>query len=170
MNDHDTGFQELATILSKEFEAHEKLLSAATGINAAIRKSDLDTMQKRTSDLDEEVFQIQLIEEKRMECCSRLSRSIGIPGEKVRLGAIIEKAPPTFREKLGTLQTALKNALAKIARVTVSNRILIEEGLATVKGHFAIIMRSGSKFAHYQQKGGRVMAALPCNPLFNRTI
>jgi hypothetical protein len=170
MNDTDTAFEELETILAKEYEAHEKMLSAATEVNVAIKKNDLATLQKNTSNLDEQVFQIEQIEEKRLACCSRLSLSIGTGSEPVRLAAIIEKAPPLFREKLGQLQTALKNAIAKIAQITIANRILIEEGLTMVQGQFAIIMQSGMRFAHYEHKGGRATAALPYNPLFNRTI
>jgi hypothetical protein len=170
MNTTDTVFEELETILAKEYEAHEHLLSAATEVNAAIKKNDLTTLQTNTSNLDEQVFQIEQIEEKRMACCGKLSCSIGISSEPVRLAAIIEKAPPLFREKLSLLQTALKNAVAKIAHITIANRILIEEGLTMVQGQFAIIMQSGIRFAHYEHKGGRATAALPYNPLFNRTV
>jgi hypothetical protein len=170
VNDNDTIFEELETILSKEYEAHEQLLCAATEVNAAIKKNDLTVLQKHTSILDEQVLQVELIEEKRRECCGKLSHAIGISIEKVRLGTIIEKAPPSFREKLAQLHASLKNTVAKIAKITLSNRIMIEEGLAMVQGQFAIIMQAGTKFAHYQNKGGRAAAAFPYNPLYNRTI
>lgn len=170
MNDSNTVFEELQAILSREYEAHEHLLSAATEVNSAIKKNDLAALRKFTSNLDEKVFQIERIEERRQECCGALSRTIGFPAGNVKLAAIIEKAPPLLKEKLTQLQAALKNALAKIAQLMVSNRILIEEGLAMVQGRFAIIMQSGARFAHYQRKGGRAAARLPCNPLFNRTV
>lgn len=170
MNDSDTAFEELEAILTREYEVHERVLLAATGVNAAIKKNDLLTLQKQTSNLDEQVFQIEQIEEKRIECCGRLSRSIGIQGENIRLAAIIEKAPPLFRQKLRQLQAALKSALAKIARITIANRILIEKGLSMVQGQFAIIMQAGTRFAHYEHKGGHAVATLPYNPLYNRTV
>lgn len=170
MNDTTAAFEELQTILAREYEAHEQLLSAATEVNSAIKKNDLAALQKHTSNLDEQVFQIERIEERRVECCGSISQSIGVPAGNVRLATIVEKAPPLLREKLAQLQTALKNALAKIAQLTVSNRVLIEAGLAMVQGQFAIIMQSGARFTHYEHKGGRATARLPCNPLFNRTI
>lgn len=170
MNDNTMVFEELQTILSKEHEAHEQILCAATEVNNAIKKNDLMTLQKHTSSLDEQVIQVEQIEEKRMECCNRLSKTIGMPGKEVRLAAIIEKAPPLIREKLTRLHAALKNAIAKIAKITIANRIMIEEGLAMVQGQFAIIMQAGKKFSHYQNKGGRASARVPYNPLINRTI
>jgi hypothetical protein len=169
MNDTTTVFEELQTILAREYEAHEHLLNAATEVNCAIKKNDLAALQKHTSNLDDKVFQIEQIEERRKECCGAISQTIGFPAGNVRLATIIDKAPPVLREKLAGLQTALKNALAKIAQLTVSNRILIEEGLAMVQGRFAIIMQSGARFTHYRHNGGRAAARLPCNPLFNRT-
>lgn len=170
MNDSDMAFEELEVILAREYEVHEHLLRAATEVNAAIKKNDLLTLQKHTSNLDEQVFQIEQIEEKRMECCSRLSRSIGIRGENIRMATIIEKAPPLFGQKLKQLQAALKNALAKITRITIANRILIEAGLTMVQGQFSIIMQAGTRFAHYEHKGGHAVGTLPYNPLYNRTV
>ena len=172
MNDTAVAFEELESILVKECEMHELLLDAATGVNVAIKKNDLNTIQKHTGFLDDQVFQIEQIEARRIECCGKLSSAIGIPGKKVRLGAIIEKAPPLFREKLKALQAALKNALAKIAKIMVSNRILIEEGLRMVQGQFAIIMQSasGSQYQQYQRKGGRSAPKHSSNRLFNQTI
>jgi hypothetical protein len=170
MNSVDSIFEELESILANEYTMHEHLFNAATEVNAAIIKNDLNALQQQNAALDEQVFQIGQLEERRMECCARLSHAIGLSGERVRLAAIIEKAPPFIREKLGMLHKALKNAIAGIRRITTTNRTMIEKGLAMVQGQFAIIMQSGSKFANYQHTGGRATATVPYNPLFNRTI
>ena len=171
MNPTDVSFQELETILAKECEAHEQLLSAATSVNSAMKESDLATLQRHTADLDEQVFQIGKLEEQRESLCSTLTRALGFTAQRtIKLAAIIEKAPAAIREKLVSLHALLKSALTKISYINISNRILLEEGLRLVHGQLQLMTRSGVQFEHYHARGNRATAALPYHPFINRTV
>jgi phage I-like protein len=159
MNTTNASFEELETILSREYDAHAELLDAAMQVNAAVKESDLETLRLRTAHLDEKVSKIAEIEEQRTACCGT-----------ARLAAIIGQAPPYLREKLYNLQTSLKAMLHKISRVNVANRVLIEEGLQLVQGTLALTMQPGVRFAHYRERGNRATAALPFHPFINRTV
>ncbi|MCU0608634.1 MAG: flagellar protein FlgN [Chitinispirillaceae bacterium] len=170
MNPTTAGFGELETILERETEAHEQMFNAAIQVNSAIKQKDLPAIQKQTASLDEHVVQIEKLEERRKECCASLSGGLGLNRESVRLATLIGKAPQACRDKLAQLQASLKSAVERIAKITVSNRILIEEGLLLVQGQFGIIMQSGSPFTNYRQYGNKAMSSLPCQSIINRTI
>jgi DNA repair exonuclease SbcCD ATPase subunit len=170
MTSTELAFEELETILSKEFDAHEQLFSAAAQMNNAIKESDLPTLQKRSSLLDSRVLMIEQLEQQRGDCCTVLSRSLGINRVTVKLATVIEKAPPRFRGKLASLHTALKNIINKISSINVSNRVLLEEGLELVRGRLALIANPGDRFAQYRQGGRLSAAAAPLHPFINRTV
>jgi hypothetical protein len=170
MKSTDLAFEELEKILGKEFEAHEQLLTAATQVNSAIKGSDLATLQNRTSHLDTKVALIEQLEEQRADCCRALSRSLGIDRTPVRLKALIEKAPPRFRDTLSRLHASLKSVLEKVSNINVSNRVLLEEGLEIVRGRFSLIATPDERFTQYRQ-GGRVSgSSAMLHPFINQTV
>jgi DNA repair exonuclease SbcCD ATPase subunit len=170
MNSIEMNYEELASILGKEFEAHEQLLSAATQVNDAIKGSDIPTLQKHSSHLDNQVIMIEQIEQVRGECCKTLSRAIGIERTSVKLATLIEKAPARFREKLSSLHRALKELIGNISRINVSNRVLLEEGLELVRGRIAIIANPTDRFAQYRQGGRLKSANTQLHPFINQTV
>jgi flagellar biosynthesis/type III secretory pathway chaperone len=170
MNSIETNFEELTTILSKECQAHEHLLDAATGVNEAIKESDVPTLQMRSAHLDGQVSAIEQIEKLRGECCVTLSRELGIERTTVKLASLIEKAPARFREKLATLHRALKEIINKISTVNVSNRVLLEEGLELVRGRLSLIANPVDRFAQYRQGGRLKSSSMPLHPFINQTV
>jgi hypothetical protein len=170
MNAVEMNYKELETILAKECEAHEQMFQATQAVNNAIRESDLPTLQKHTAYLDGKVCQVEQLEERRRDCCGALARGLGLGRMPVRLAALIEKAPAAIAGKLAGLHASLRNALEKIAKANVSNRILIEEGLQLVRGRLDLVAQAAGRFDHYGQRGGRESAELPLHPFINRTI
>ncbi|MBN2038265.1 MAG: flagellar export chaperone FlgN [Chitinispirillaceae bacterium] len=170
MNSTDCAYEELEAILTRECDAHEQLLTAATKVNSAIKESDLATLQNHTSHLDAKVAQIEQIELQRTDCCKALSRSLGIDRTPVRLTALIEKAPPRFRDTLSRLHRSLRSVLEKISNINVSNRVLLEEGLELVRGRFSLIATHQERFTQYRQ-GGRISGSKTMlHPFINQTI
>jgi hypothetical protein len=171
MNSTNEAFANLESILTKEYEAHEQLLGVAACVNTAIKESDLPTLMTHTSRLDEQVSHVGRIEEQRQECCSALARMLGLAAQSTtRLVALIDRAPETIREKLCALYEKLKNALAKISSINVSNRILLEEGLRLVRGRIAYSTDPGSRFVQYMPGGNRREPQMRRHSLINQTI
>jgi hypothetical protein len=170
MNASALTFEELENVLAKECEAHEQMLQAAQAVNAAIRQSDLETLQKNTAYLDGRICLVEQLEERRKDCCGALARSLGIGRASLKLSALIEKAPAAAAGKLAGLHTSLRGLLEKIAKVTVSNRILINEGLELVRGRLNLAAQSAGRFDHYGQRGSRATARAPLHPFINRTV
>jgi DNA repair exonuclease SbcCD ATPase subunit len=170
MNSIEMNYEELASILDKEFDAHEQLLSAASQVNDEIKGRDIATLKKRSSHLDNQVTMIEQIEQLRSDCCNALSRALGIERTSVKLATLIEKAPARLREKLSSLHRALKELIGTISTVNVSNRVLLEEGLELIHGRIAIIANPVERFAQYRQ-GGRLRSAnAQLHPFINQTV
>ena len=170
MNSIEMKYEELESILGKEFEAHEQLLSAATQVNDAIKASDIPALQKRSSHLDNQISTIEQIERLRGDCCDTLSRALGIERASVKLATLIEKAPARFREKLSSLHQALKKLIGNVSTINVSNRVLLEEGLELVRGRIAIIANPVDRFAQYRQGGVLKPANTQLHPFINQTV
>lgn len=170
MNSIEMNYEELESILGKEFEAHKQLLSAATQVNDAIKESDISTLQKRSCHLDNQVSMIEQIEQLRRDCCNALSRALGIERTSVKLATLIEKAPARFREKLSSVHHALKKLIGNIATINVSNRVLLEEGLELVRGRIAIIANPTDRFAQYRQGGRLKSGNTQLHPFINQTV
>lgn len=169
MSTANTAFQELDAILAEENEAHQRLLDAAAHVNSAIRESDVETLRKRSTVLDQRIVEVQRIEERRTECCKALSFSLGLGSGAVRLARLIEKAPPALREKCVRSRASLQSVLEKIARITVANRILLEEGLRIAHGRLRTIMRPDGRFAQYAGHGRRAAPDSAFHPFINQT-
>jgi hypothetical protein len=170
MNSIEMNYEELASILDKEFEAHEQLLSAATQVNDAIKGSDIATLQKRSSYLDKQVTMIEQIEQLRSDCCNALSRALGIERASVKLAALIEKAPARLHEKLSSLHRALKKLIGAISTINVSNRVLLEEGLELIHGRITIIANPADRFAQYRPSGRIRSTNAQLHPFINQTV
>ncbi|MBN1129517.1 MAG: flagellar export chaperone FlgN [Chitinispirillaceae bacterium] len=171
MNSTELTFEELETILVKEVDTHHRLFRTATQVNEALKQSDLSAIQERSSYLDSLVALIERLELQRSECCALLSRKCGIDRARIKLGALIEKAPPRFREKLSSLHGALKQIINRISTVNVSNSVLLEEGLELVRGRMSLIANPSERFTQYRQ-GGRMNTAssTSLHPFINQTV
>jgi hypothetical protein len=169
MNSIEMNYEELESILGREFEAHGQLLSATTQVNEAIKGNDIPALQNRSSHLDSQISMIEQIEQLRGDCCNSLSRALGIERAPVKLATLIEKAPARFREKLSSLHRALKKLMGDISIINVSNRVLLEEGLELVRGRVAIIANPIDRFTQYRQGGRLKPANTQLHPFINQT-
>ena len=170
MNSLELHFEELADILNKECDAHERLLEAATQVNEAIKKSDISSLQARNASLDNQIALIERIEKQRGECCGALSHALGIERAPVKLATLIEHAPERFRETLAALHRTLRDLLSTISAVTVSNRVLLEEGLELIRGRLSLIANPVERFAQYRMGGRLKTASTPAHPFINQTV
>lgn len=170
MNSTELAFEELETILTRECEAHEGLFRAASEVNKAIRESDLGALQERSSRLDGQVVAIERLEERRGECCAVLSKNLDIDRSPVKLATLCEKAPQHFRDRLSKLHVALKQIVARIATINVSNTVLLEEGLELVRGRMSLFANPSNRFAQYRNGGRMRTSSAPLHPFINQTI
>lgn len=169
MNSPDARYEDLETILTREHEVHEEMTRAAADLNDAIRASDLDTLRMRSAALDEKVIRMGQLEEQRIDCCAAISRALGFRSAGVKLAVLVENAPARFREKLAALHASLKKAIDNLSSITVSNHVLLEEGLGLVRARFALAAQPAGRFDRYRSGGSRVSAGLPCHSFINRT-
>lgn len=170
MNSVELNYEELSSILGRECDAHEQLLRAACQVNEAIKGSDITALQARSASLDNQIALIEQIEMQRSDCCGALSRALGIERASVKLAMLIEKAPLRFREKLAAMHRTLKEVLSRISTVTVSNRVLLEEGLELVRGRLSLIANPTDRFSQYRQGGRLKTTATPLHPFINQTV
>ena len=171
MDPHNDYFKKLESVLAREYEAHEELLGAAERLGSAVKESNLETLRKCTAGLDEQVSLVARLDDERAACCTSLSAALGLEGSgTVRLGAIIDRAPQTLRDRLRSLHASFKAMLRKVSCVTGADRILLEEGLRHVRGRLRIAMQSPVRFVHYRKGGARSAESLPVHPFVNKTV
>jgi flagellar biosynthesis/type III secretory pathway chaperone len=162
----DQLLDSLTTILENEVQLHDDLIRSAGNINKTIRESDLDGLQKNTTQYDEQICVLEKLEEKRLEHCRQLGRNAGMEEERIRqavpLNALMEHLPQENRLKLETIRAHLRSKMQELSKVNTSNKILIEESLSAITSTFSIIRKSAERFAGYGQKGNMAVKKTGC--------
>ena len=165
----DSLFEELAEILGKEAEAHERLLAVARQLNQAAKSGDMAGVKRCTAAIDEASSRVERLEEKRKTSCTALVSATGLHGGQVRLSNLIAKAPVLVRSRLSGLRTTLKGLTVAIVSTNGANRLLCEEGARIARERLALILRPPARFANYREGGARCPSGVPSISLINRT-
>jgi len=166
---HDPLFEELAEILEKETEAHDRLLAAARELNQAARSGDMAGVKQFTAGVDKEIQRIEKLEEERKSRCAELESATGLQGGNLRISQLIARAPDRTRNRLSDLQVKLKELLAAIVSINNANHLLCHEGARIAREQLALILRPSMKFANYRESGARTVPGISLNSLINRT-
>ncbi|MBN1756941.1 MAG: flagellar export chaperone FlgN [Chitinispirillaceae bacterium] len=146
--------EQLEQVLASELNVHEEFLVSARQFNKAIREQDLDAIDRERAVHDATVCRIEKLEVERMSYCRVLAQSLGIKRDPVKLGMLLEKIPPQWRDRLSMLQEALKKTISELSKISTSNRILLEEGLRVVHATCSFVRQSaGSRYAPYGKHG-----------------
>jgi hypothetical protein len=160
--------EKLEQILSVEIEVHDIFLAAAHEFNAAIKNQNLADIDRQRAIHDETICRIEQLENERISCCTVLAGSLGIVKKPLKLGMLLEKVPQQWRNRLGSLQMALKSKIGELSKISTSNRILLEEGLRVVGSTFSFVQQAaGSRYAAYG-KHGRSVAGPALQSMVNR--
>lgn len=161
-------YEELLQILSCELDLHNKLVEIASAFNKSIREDNLNEIQNYTAKYDELICQIEKLEEKRNELCCILRKKIGLQQKEPRLLLLIESAPLNLKNSLSNVHQKLKEKIETLSKITVSNRILLENALTVINSTISIYQQSQKKFEPYGiRKKGK---AFQNYSLINRTI
>jgi uncharacterized coiled-coil DUF342 family protein len=143
-------------ILRSEARVNAELVAAAQEMCAAIKAADVAKVQKLTTRYDELSFQMQQLEEKRLETADALARELGIRAGHVRMAELVKALPAECRPALLEVRAELQRRIAELTRVTASIQVLLEESLATVARIVTLASRAASKTTGYGQGGVKV--------------
>jgi flagellar biosynthesis/type III secretory pathway chaperone len=150
----EKAIDELTGILEKEIQLHGNLINTAGCINKSILASDLNLLQQHTNQYDEQIYELEKVEDDRLECCKSLSGLLGF-GENhpAKLSRIISKSPVEQKAKLEQVRTVLRKHILELAKVNTSNRILLENSLGIINNEFNMIRNAVKRPTGYHQKG-----------------
>jgi len=162
-------FETLEQVLKSELESHTELLATALEFNRAIREEDMDRIDRERTTHDEVICRIERLEEQRIACFATLARSLGVAGKNLRLAKLLEKAPPQWRERLCAIQKLLRDKMDEVSRITISNRIFLEEGLKVVANTFVMLREASGKYPCYGNRGESVSGPA-FNSFINKTV
>ncbi len=164
----NSTYEELVRILSCELELHNNLVETANVFNKSIREDNLPQIQNYTVKHDELICQLEKLEEKRIELSGIIANKIGIKKREPRLSLLIESAPYDLRSTLSNVHCKLKEKIDELSKITVSNRILLENALTVINSTISIYQQSQKKFEPYGiRKKGK---AFQSYSLINRTV
>ncbi len=161
--------EELEGVLKDELDIHDSLLESANSFNAAIREEDLNKIDCQRAIHDKIACRLEKLEEQRTECCLSLAGKLGIEKRPLKMAMLIEKVPFQWKERLGLLHQKLKEKVKDLNKISISNRLLLEEGLRMVEHTFSMMNCAGSRYMAYGSRGQTVASAATKN-LFNKTI
>jgi hypothetical protein len=165
----ESTLEKLEQVLAGELDAHETMLVSASTFNSALRKEDVATIDRQRVIHDETISRIEKLEEQRIACCELLARSLGAATTPLSFSMLLEQVPPAWRRRFEVLRSALKDKIAEIARISTSNRILLEEGLRVADATVALLTGGSRGYGGYGKRG-QVLQGPVVQSLFNRTV
>jgi len=150
----ENSVEKLTEILEKEVRIHDNLLQTAGSINKSIKDNNTTALNQQTSQYDEQIFQLEKMEEQRIECCGALMHQYGFgDNQPVKLARIIGNTPASRKARLEQVQAALRKRIQELANINTSNRILLEDSLGIIENTFSMIRKAANPVAGYRQKG-----------------
>ncbi len=164
----EKSLQELEHILSREVEIHSSMVQTAEAFNKAIKENDLSALQQHSSEQEKQIYQIEKLEEQRIECVKTISSSLGLPAAVSKLHQIMEKLPEQWRQKFSSIHASLKQKINDLSKLNASNQILIEETIGFIGNTFSFLQQANGKFVQYGIKG-RTAGTPSTSTLINKT-
>lgn len=149
----DTLLEKIEQILQLELGIHDTLITSSEQFNLAIKQEDIGSIHKYSADQDEKINLIAKYEDQRIHYCTSLCAELGITTPQPRLTTILERIPQQWRERLEKIQFALKQKTKMLARLSVANRVLIEEALLILNNTFTLIQNAQKKYHAYGMYG-----------------
>lgn len=162
-------YDELEKILSCELEIHNSLIETATAFNKSIKEDNLPDIQTYTTRHDQQICQIEKLEEQRIQYCVLIGKKLGLKSKEPKLAALIEQAPVGRINKLSILHINLKKKIDDLSKVTISNRVLLENALNIINNTFSFLQQTQKKYVPYGSKNGGHLA-YQGHTLINRTV
>ena len=164
----NTILERLEQVLKAELDTHSALVVTARAFNQALKEENIESIQQHRAAHDEALCKIEKLEEQRIECCSVLAQSFGFSKKQLKLAQLLDKIPEAWRARLSAVRQALKSKITELSKLTISNRILLEEGLRIIEHTFSLVQQGSNKYAGYGKRG-QSMVGPPLDSLINRT-
>lgn len=162
-------YEELEKILVCELEVQSSLVETATAFNKSIREDCLPDIQTLTIRHDQQICQVEKLEEQRIEYCILIGKKLGLKSKEPRLASLIEQAPPQRKTQLSEIQIHLKKRIDELSKLTISNRVLLENALNIINNTFTFLQQTQKKYVPYGSKN-KSNLAYQGHTLINRTV
>jgi hypothetical protein len=162
-------YDELEKILSCELEIQNSLIETATAFNKSIKEDNLSDIQTYTTRHDQQICQIEKLEEQRIQYCVLIGKKLGLKSKEPKLAVLIEQAPVGRKNRLSILHANLKKKIDDLSKVTISNRVLLENALNIINNTFSFLQQTQKKYVPYGSKN-KGNLAYQGHTLINRTV
>ncbi len=160
--------EQLVDILKNESDLHQDLLKTADTLNEAIKTKNLESIMNCTSTQDEQVYQIAMLEEKRIECTCKIADLLELKEEIPKMDSLLQRVSQKWRTSLSALQLKLREQIRELSKINTSNRILLEEGISFINSN--IMMFQSSPRTHQYGGKGKSAVIAPSRNLINKVV
>lgn len=146
-------FDELKDIITELLQVHSQLIITAKEMNIALKSEDLFNVHKFSIRFDKQITVIEKLETKRLDICDRISLQKNWPTRHINLDSVITFMPVDIRKDFWEIKNSLKNKINELSGINTSNKILINEALASIEKNFEIISQHSNTPAGYERNG-----------------
>ena len=149
----DKQFEELKSILTDELTIHNELVKTAKEMSNAIKEKNVDLVQMLTGKYDNFIWQVELLEVRRLELCDRITKTVKPQNHHMNLQNLIFIMPKEERKPFTELRASLKGKIDELVRINISNRLLLNESLKAINKNFELFSQIQMKFNGYKKSG-----------------
>ena len=149
----DKQFEELKSILTDELTIHDELVKTAKEMSNAIKEKNVDLVQMLTGKYDNFIWQVELLEVRRLELCDRITKTVKPQNHHMNLQNLILIMPKEERKPFTELRASLKGKIGELVRINTSNGLLLNESLEAINKNFELFSQIQNKFNGYKKSG-----------------
>lgn len=149
----DKQFEELKSILTDELTIHNELVKTAKEMSNAIKEKNVDLVQMLTGKYDNFIWQVELLEVRRLELCDRITKTVKPQNHHMNLQNLIFIMPKEERKPFTELRASLKGKIGELVRINTSNGLLLNESLEAINKNFELFSQIQNKFNGYKKSG-----------------
>ncbi|MCK5127159.1 MAG: flagellar protein FlgN [candidate division Zixibacteria bacterium] len=143
----------LITVIGDEAELFQHFLKMLGNQQEALIKSDVDTLQRVTSELQGIVSQSKRLEDDRVVTVDEIRR-LGGADDDLTVSQICDMADESRSTQLKTLRETVLNLYSRIEETRMRNGLLIQQSVEQIRNTIEILGRVPSQKTNYKGQGG----------------
>ncbi len=145
--------EELITIISREIEAFNKLLSTLHEKQRAIVEGEIERLNASVKEEGAIATETRNLEAKRIQSSKRLAQELAMENLNPKLSEIIEKVEQKYAQRLHEQRELLRAMIQKVQLMSKNNQFLLNYSLNYIEKSMEILLTGGDPLKIYKKDG-----------------
>jgi len=145
--------EQLITIVSKEIDAFDQLLTTLREKQRAIVEGEIERLNASVKEESEIANAARNLEGERIESSKRLARELSMENLNPKLSEIIDNVEQKYAQRLQEQRDLLRAMIQKVQTLNQNNQFLLNYSLNFIEKSMEILLTGGERLKIYRPDG-----------------